>query len=72
MSKGRIFIIDLMPFLYRGHFVFLRNPRLTSTGINTSALIGFVNGVLSILKSQKPTHVVLAMDSSFPTFRHEA
>jgi DNA polymerase-1 len=72
MSKGRIFIIDLMPFLYRGHFVFLRNPRLTSTGINTSALIGFVNGVLSILKSQKPTHVVLAMDSSVPTFRHEA
>lgn len=72
MSSGRLFIIDLMPFLYRGHFVFLRNPRLTSTGINTSALIGFVNGVLSILKSQKPTHVVLAMDSSVPTFRHEA
>ena len=71
MSKGKFFIVDLMPFLYRGHFVFLRNPRLTSTGINTSALLGFANGLLSILKSQKPTHIVLAMDSSIPTFRHE-
>ena len=33
----KLFIIDLMPFLYRGHFVFLKSPRMTSTGINTSA-----------------------------------
>ena len=69
---GKLFIIDLMPFLYRGHFVFLKNPRMTSTGINTSALIGFVNSLVSILKDFYPTHVVLAMDSDGPTFRHEA
>ena len=40
-----LFVIDLMPFLYRGHFVFLRNPRMTATGLNTSALMGFANGV---------------------------
>ena len=68
----KLFIIDLMPFLYRGHFVFLKNPRMTSTGINTSALLGFANGVTSILKDFAPTHAVLAMDPGGPTFRHEA
>ena len=68
----KLFIIDLMPFLYRGHFAFMRNPRLTSTGINTSALLGFANGVTSILKDFSPTHAVLAMDPGGPTFRHEA
>ena len=71
-ATGKLFIIDLMPFLYRGHFVFLRNPRLTANGINTSALIGLANGLESILKRERPTHVVLAMDPGGPTFRHEA
>ena len=71
MNKS-IFIIDLMPFLYKGHFVFLRSPRMTSTGLNVSALIGFVNGITSILGEYKPTHAVLAMDPDGPTFRHEA
>ena len=61
-----------MPFLYKGHFVFLKNPRMTSTGINTSALIGLASGLQSILKREKPTHAVLAMDPGGPTFRHEA
>ena len=61
-----------MPFLYKGHFVFLRNPRMTSTGINTSALLGLASGLQSILKRENPTHVVLAMDPGGPTFRHEA
>ena len=69
---NKLFIIDLMPFLYKGHFVFLRNPRMTANGINTSALIGLANGLQSILKKEKPTHAVLAMDPGGPTFRHEA
>ena len=68
----KLFIVDLMPFLYKGHFVFLRNPRLTAAGVNTSALLGLVAGLTSILKREKPTHLVLAMDPSGPTFRHEA
>ncbi len=68
----KLFIIDLMPFLYRGHFVFLRNPRMTSSGLNVSALFGFANGVTSVLAEHKPTHAVLAMDPSGPTFRHKA
>ena len=69
---NKLFVIDLMPFLYRGHFVFLRNPRMTASGVNTSALLGLANGLLSIVKHEKPTHVVLAMDPGGPTFRHEA
>ena len=68
----KLFIIDLMPFLYKGHFVFLRNPRMTSSGINTSALLGLASGLQSILKREKPTHAVLAMDPGGPTFRHRA
>ena len=69
---NKLFIIDLMPFLYKGHFVFLRNPRMTASGINTSALIGLASGLQSILKREQPTHAVLAMDPGGPTFRHEA
>ena len=68
----KLFIIDLMPFLYKGHFVFLRNPRMTASGINTSALLGLANGLQSILRKEQPTHAVLAMDPGGPTFRHEA
>ena len=69
---NKLFIIDLMPFLYKGHFVFLRNPRMTAGGINTSALLGLANGLQAILKKEQPTHAVLAMDPGGPTFRHEA
>lgn len=69
---GKLFIVDLMPFLYRGHFVFLRNPRMTASGINTSALLGLVNGLLGIIRRENPTHLVLAMDPDGPTFRHES
>ncbi|MBO4287259.1 MAG: DNA polymerase I [Kiritimatiellae bacterium] len=65
----KLFVIDVMPFLYRGHFVFLKNPRMTSTGVNTSALTGFANSVVQILHEYKPSHVVFAMDSLTPTFR---
>ena len=67
-----LFVIDLMPFLYRGHFVFLNKPRLTYSGLNTSALLGFVNGVMAMLKEHTPTHAVLAMDPEGKTFRHES
>lgn len=67
-----LFVIDLMPFLYRGHFVFLNKPRITYSGLNTSALLGFVNGVMAMLKEHTPSHAVLAMDPEGKTFRHES
>jgi DNA polymerase-1 len=70
-STDRLFIVDVMPLLYRGHFVFMRNPRITTTGVNTSALFGFASILLQILDEQKPTHLVLVLDSQTPTFRHQ-
>ena len=73
MSESKkLFLVDVMPLLYRGHFVFLKDPRMTSTGLNTSALTAFANCVLQILNEHAPTHVALVLDSSTPTFRHLA
>ncbi|MDD4102192.1 MAG: DNA polymerase I [Kiritimatiellae bacterium] len=68
----KLFLIDVMPLLYRGHFVFLKNPRVTSAGLNTSALTGFSNSLMQILGEHNPTHLALVFDSATPTFRHEA
>ena len=71
MAKDkRLFLIDGMPLLYRGHFIFMRNPRVTSKGLNTSALYGLANSVLQIIEKEKPTHLALVFDTSEPTFRH--
>lgn len=67
-----IFVIDVMPLLYRGHFAFLNNPRMTTTGINTSALFSYTSTVLQILEQRNPTHIALVFDSKTPTFRHES
>jgi len=70
-TDARLFIVDVMPLLYRGHFVFLRNPRMTSTGINTSALQGFASILFQILDEHRPSHLALVLDSTTPTFRHQ-
>ncbi|NLF21980.1 MAG: DNA polymerase I [Lentisphaerae bacterium] len=69
-TEPALYVIDVMPLLYRGHFVFLKKPRLTSTGINTSALTAFAGSVLQLLEARRPSHAVLVFDSSTPTFRH--
>jgi DNA polymerase-1 len=71
LTDPALYVIDAMPLLYRGHFVFLKKPRLTTTGINTSALTAFAGSVLQLLEARKPTHAVLVFDSATPTFRHE-
>lgn len=67
-----IYVIDVMPLLYRGYFAFLKNPRRTSTGVNTSSLFSFTSTVLQILEKNSPTHMALVFDSTTPTFRHKA
>ncbi|MFO7937125.1 MAG: DNA polymerase I [Kiritimatiellia bacterium] len=70
-QNNKLFVIDVMPLLYRGHFVFLRNPRMTSDGINTSSLFVFASSLMQLLDEYNPTHVALAFDSRTKTFRHE-
>jgi DNA polymerase-1 len=70
MSK-RLFLLDGMALLYRAHFAFIKNPIRTSDGVNTSALYGFANTLLDILRNQQPTHLAVVLDTSAPTPRHE-
>ena len=69
MSK-RLFLLDGMALIYRAHFAFISRPIITSKGVNASALLGFANTLLDILKSQQPTHLAVAFDTPEPTERH--
>jgi DNA polymerase I len=67
----KLFLLDAFALIYRAHFAFLKTPRITSKGLNTSAVFGFMNTLLEVLKNEKPTHIGVAFDTSKPTFRHE-
>ncbi len=60
-----------MALIYRAYFALSRNPRINSKGLNTSAILGFANTLLDLLKNQKPTHIGVAFDTKAPTFRHD-
>ncbi|MGJ8677626.1 MAG: DNA polymerase I [Akkermansiaceae bacterium] len=66
----RLFLLDGMALVYRAHFAFFRNPILTSAGLNTSAVYGFLNTLLDITEKQGASHVGVAFDTSAPTSRH--
>ncbi len=68
---GRLFLLDGMALVYRAHFAFVRNPIVTSAGMNTSAIFGFANTLLEILEKREPTQIAVAFDTSAPTPRHE-
>ena len=70
MQHGKIFLLDGMALIYRAFFAFIQNPRITSTGLNASAMMGFTNTLLEILRKQKPTHIAVVFDTSAPTQRH--
>tara|TARA_A100000164_G_scaffold360236_1_gene373723 strand:+ start:1616 stop:4351 length:2736 start_codon:yes stop_codon:yes gene_type:complete len=69
--KKRLFLLDGMALIYRAYFAFIRNPRITSKGNDVSAIFGFLNTFLEILKKYNPSHIAVVLDSSGPTFRHE-
>ena len=60
-----------MALAYRAHFALIRSPIYTSKGVNSSALYGFTNTILTILESEKPTHLAVAFDTRAPTPRHQ-
>src|SRR4030095_15756475 len=66
----KLFLLDGMALVYRAHFALIARPIFTSKGVNTSALYGFTQTLLEILKNQKPTHVAVAFDTDAPTQRH--
>ncbi len=68
----KLFVLDAMALIYRAHFAFSKNPRVTSTGLNTSAVFGFTNTLWEVISKEKPTHLAVAFDTPEPTFRHES
>ena len=66
----KLFLLDAMALIYRAHFAFQKTPRITSKGMNTSAVFGFANTLLEVLAKEKPTHIGVAFDTPEPTFRH--
>jgi DNA polymerase-1 len=66
----RLFLLDGMALIYRAHFALIHAPIRNSKGVNTSALYGFINTLLSILEKEKPSHIGVAFDTSAPTARH--
>src|SRR5215831_6341786 len=68
----KLFLLDGMALVYRAHFALIARPIFTSKGVNTSALYGFTQTLLEILKNQKPTHLAVAFDTDAPTARHAA
>lgn len=59
-----------MALIYRAYFALSKNPRFTSAGLNTSAIMGFTNTLLEVLKKENPTHIAVAFDTAAPTSRH--
>lgn len=66
----KLFLLDGMALMYRAHFALSKNPRFTSGGLNTSAVMGFTNTLLDVLRKENPTHMAVVFDTDAPTERH--
>ncbi|MDR1525199.1 MAG: DNA polymerase I [Tannerella sp.] len=68
----KLLLIDAYALIYRSYYAFIKNPRINSKGMNTSAVFGFVNTLEDVMRRMNPTHVAVGFDPPGPTFRHEA
>ena len=67
----KLFLLDAYALIYRSYYAFIKNPRINSKGLNTSAIVGFVNTLYEVLTKEHPTHLGVAFDTHGPTFRSE-
>lgn len=70
-APKKLFLLDAMALIYRAYFAFSNNHRINSKGQNTSAIFGFTNTLLDVLKKEKPTHIAVVFDTAAPTSRHQ-
>ena len=68
----KLFLLDAYALIYRSYYAFIKNPRINSKGLNTSAIMGFLNTLQEVLTKEQPTHLGVAFDPHGPTFRSEA
>lgn len=69
MSDKKLFLLDAYALIFRAYYAFIRTPRITSYGLNTSAIFGFTNTLLDVIQNQKPTHIAVVFDHKSQTLR---
>ncbi|MFZ3274874.1 MAG: DNA polymerase I [Lutibacter sp.] len=71
-TQKRLFLLDAYALIFRGYYAFIKNPRINSKGMDTSAILGFVNSLLDVIKREKPDHLAVAFDNGGSHLRSEA
>ena len=72
MSQKRLFLLDAYALIFRGYYALIKNPRINSKGMDTSAILGFVNSLLDVINREKPDHLAVAFDNGGSHIRTEA
>ncbi|WP_223551457.1 DNA polymerase I [Aestuariivivens sp. NBU2969] len=70
-DKKRLFLVDAYALIFRGYYAFIKNPRINSKGIDTSAIMGFMNSLLDVIKRERPDHLAVCFDKGGSTDRIE-
>ena len=70
-QKKQLFLLDAFALIFRAYFAFARNPRVTSKGVDTSAIYGFLLALFDVIQKKNPSHIAVVFDLPKPTVRHE-
>ena len=71
-DKKRLFLLDAFALIFRGYYAFIKNPRINSKGLDTSAILGFTNSLLDVIKRERPDHLAVCFDKGGSVDRVEA
>ena len=72
MQQKRLFLLDAYALIFRGYYALIKNPRINSKGMDTSAILGFTNSLLDVIKREKPDHLAVAFDNGGSHMRSDA
>jgi DNA polymerase-1 len=70
-TQKRLFLLDAYALIFRGYYAFIKNPRINSKGLDTSAIMGFMNSLMDVIKREKPDHLAVAFDNGGSDLRNE-
>jgi len=70
-TQKRLFLLDAFALIFRGYYAFIKNPRINSKGLNTSAILGFTNSLLDVIKRERPDHLAVCFDRGGSDARNE-
>ena len=70
-EQKRLFLLDAYALIFRGYYAFIKNPRINSKGMDTSAILGFMNSLIDIIRREKPNHLAVAFDKGGSDYRLE-